>query len=136
MSHLLHGFPNIIWCNYSGVCWCSESKLPHSSDGLCKSFTNVFVWCIIIHNHRYKLTGTASMFIARFQYQPLKKAMFSIPEICVNISNIFLGGIKTIKITKFLYKIHWDAWCCIILLEEVVCSRLCILLVISDIGFT
>ena len=36
-----------------------------------------------------KLNGTASMFIARLPYRPLKKATFSIPEIRGNILNIF-----------------------------------------------
>ena len=54
------------------------------------------------------------------------------PEICGNILNIFGVGLKP---QKFLYKIKCDKLIYIVLLEIVLCGRLCLVLVISDIGF-
>ena len=40
-----------------------------------------------------------------------------------------------LKPPNFLYKINWDKWSCIVLLEIMVCGGLCLVLGISDIGF-
>ena len=102
MSHFINGSPKIFWCTCSYVWWCSEYNLSHYYDDICQRFTNWFMWCIIIHNHRSKLNRTASMVIARFSYRPLTKAIFSGLEICVRVLNRFWGGTKAIK---FIYKI-------------------------------
>ena len=80
-----------------------ESNILHQSDDICQSFSKGFVWWIGIHCHRYKLNRTASMVIARSQYQPLTKAIFSGPETCGNILNIF--GV-VLKPPKWMYKIN------------------------------
>ena len=133
MSHFINGWTNLFWCIFTSVWWCSESNILHHSDDTCQSFTKGFIWWIIMHHHQYKLNITASMLIARFYYQPLKKVIFSSPGICGNILNIFGMGLKP---PKLLYKINWDTWKWIVLLEIELFGRLYIVLGIYDIGFT
>ena len=123
--------PNLLWCNCSSVWRCREYNLSHNSDDICQRFTMGLCWCIVIHLHQSKLNITASMVIARSQYQPLTKAIFSSPEICGNILNIFGAWLKP---QKLMYKINWDTWSCILLLDIVFCVRLCLILVIFDNG--
>ena len=85
----------------SALWWCSEFNLSHHSDYLCQRFSKGFVWCTRIHLHRSKLNRISSMMSARYQYQPLIKAIFSSPEIFGNILHIFWGGIKTTKIAVY-----------------------------------
>ena len=99
MRYLLNVCSKLLCCGCSDVWWCSEFNLFHHSDYLCPRFAKVFVWWIILHCHRSKLNGIVSMLIARSQYRPLTKAIFSSPEICGKILNIFWGGINTTKIT-------------------------------------
>ena len=133
MSHVLDDFPKILWCECSAFWWCSEFNILHHFDYLCRRFTKGFVWCIRLHYHRYKLNRMALMVMARSKYQPLTKAMFSSLKKCGNILNIF-GVI--LKPSKLPYKINWGTWICIVLIEIVVCDCLCLVLVISKIGFT
>ena len=53
------------------------------------------------------------MFIARSQYQPLTKAIFSSPEVCGNILNVFWGGVKTTKIS-ILQKLRYMKLHCLV----------------------
>ena len=133
MIYLLNGCPKLLWCNCSDVWWWNESNISHHSDDLCKSFTKGFMWWILINHHRSKLNITASMVITRSQYQPFTKTIFSSPETYGNILKIFGVGLNP---PKLMYKINWDAWICIVLLEILVCGRLCLVLAISDIDFT
>ena len=134
MSHLLNGFPNLLWCDCSTFWWCSEFNISHHYDYLCQSLTKVFVWCIRLPHHRSKLNRLFLMVIITIsQYHSFTKDIFSSTEICGNILNIFWGGIKP---SNLLYKINWDTWSYIVFLDIVVCGRLCIVLAISDIGFT
>ena len=84
-----------LWCDCSAFWWYIEFNLSHHSSYLCQRFSKGFVWCIILHHHRSKLNGIASMVISISQYQPLTKEIIYSPEICGNILNIFWGGIKT-----------------------------------------
>ena len=116
MSHLLNGWPKILWCDCSALWLCSELNLSNHSDYLCQIFTKAFVWYIILHRHWYKLTMTASMVISISQH----------------LKHVLVVGLKQ---QKLLYEIHWYAQICIVLLNIVVCGRLCLVLVISDIVF-
>ena len=60
-----------------------NSIFLHHSDNLCQRFTNGFVLCIRPHNHQYKLNIITSMVVSISQYHPLRKAIFSSPEICL-----------------------------------------------------
>ena len=133
MRKFLNGWPNISWCNCSAVWWYSESNILHHSDDTCQRLTKVSMLWIIIHNLWSKLNIKQSTVITRYTYQPVIKEIYSSPEICGNILNIFWGGIKT---TKYIYRIHWETWIWIILLETVFYLHLCLVLGIYDIGFT
>ena len=122
----LTGCPNLLWCNCSSIWWCIQSNISHNYDDLYQKFTKGFVWWTIMHQNQSTLNRTVSMVISRSQYRPLTTAIFSSPKICGNILNIFWGGIK--KTPKLLYKINWDTWSCLVLLETVVCGRLCLVL--------
>ena len=39
MKHFLNGCPNLLWCNFSSVWWCSESNILHHSDDIFQRFT-------------------------------------------------------------------------------------------------
>ena len=106
-----------------------NSIFLHHSDNLCQLFTKVFMWWIIPHRHHSKLNIIYSMVIIRSYYHPLKLAIFSSSEICGNIVN-------TLKPQKLLHKINLDIQSCTVLLEIVICIHLCLLLGISDFGFT
>ena len=72
------------------------------------------------------------MVVFKIPISAFVKSVFYTPEICRNILNKFWGGIKT---NKVLYKRNWYTWRFIILLEIVICGRLCLVSVIYDIGF-
>ena len=126
--------PKILWCYCSALYWCSEFNISHNSFYFCQIFTKVLVWWIRLHHHWYKLNRLASMMIEISQYMPLTKAIFSRTRNMLKHLKHILGlGLKPPKLP---YKVNWDTWSCIVLLEIVVCVCLSLVLGISYIGFT
>ena len=132
MIHLLNILPKLFCCSSRAFWVCSALNISYHSDDLFQTFAQVFLWWVRLHYHQTKLNGTASIVFSRSRYHPLKKSIFSSPKICGNILNIFGVGIKP---PKLLYKTNWDTKIWIVLLERLICSRLCILLVIYEICF-
>ena len=134
MSHMINWCQSLLWYNYNVVWWSSKYNISHNYGDMCQRFTKGFIWWIIIYKHWSKLNITAYVFISRSPYRLLTKLwLFFTSEICGNILNILWGG----NITKTcLYTIRWNIWICIILLEVLLFGMLCIVLVISDNGFT
>ena len=125
LIHLLNCCSKILWCDCIDLWWCSEFNLSYHYDYVCQIFTKGLMWWTILYHHQSKINIIASILIARFQYQPLTKAIFYRPEICRNILNMSLGGNKTTKIAalnKLIYiNIHcidrysgvWLPWSCV-----------------------
>ena len=133
MGHLLNDFQKLLWCNFYFYLVIYWVQYVSSLWWYFQGFKNRYVLWLKMYNHVSQLNITSSMVMAISLYQTLTKVVFSTPEICRNTLNIFWDGIETIK---FMYFKNRYTWSCVALLYMVVCACLCLLLEISDIGFT
>ena len=88
-SNFIYSCYKLLWCYRIAFWWFGEFNISHNSSYLYQYFSKGFVLWIRLHRHWSKLNGLASMVISRSQYKPLTKVIFSSPEICGKILNIF-----------------------------------------------